>query len=267
MFKKFFSKKQDQDKEAFQDSDAMIVKGDFEALLILKERCYENYYDNREELNWSREVDVHEWEDIKIENGRVVELQMFGKSWSGELPKELGHLTELRVLSAENSYLEGNFPKEIGQCTKLKKINIDTKVDGFAWDGFPEEMKNLRELEEISLIGTPDFSVDDNPDDTLLQVAVIQKNLRYLALTGFYFSTIPPELGALINLEELHLSSNHFSGSIPKELENLKKLQDIDLSANYLTGCVPKALYDKFGEGDFYQLRDGEEVDLPPCSE
>ena len=126
-------------------------------------------------------------------------------------------------------------------------------------------MKNLRNLEYISIQGGDDNNTPVN--DTILQVALLQKNLKYLYLGGFHFGAIPPELGTLTNLTSLNLPLNKFTGSIPKELENLTKLEDINLEANYLTGCVPKALYDKFGKYDFYQIQDDDEVLLPPCPE
>ena len=54
--------------------------------------------------------------------------------------------------------------------------------------------------------------------------------------------TIPPELGNLEELRELHLHGNTLSGSIPSELGNLKKLKELNLSGNNLTGTIPPEL-------------------------
>ena len=54
---------------------------------------------------------------------------------------------------------------------------------------------------------------------------------------------IPPELGNLSNLVELHLQRNELSGSIPAELGNLSNLKWLDLSDNnLLSGSIPAEL-------------------------
>jgi Leucine-rich repeat (LRR) protein len=51
---------------------------------------------------------------------------------------------------------------------------------------------------------------------------------------------IPKELTQLINLSELHIAKNNFTGSIPGCLSSLSKLQVLDLSHNKLTGSIPE---------------------------
>ncbi len=58
----------------------------------------------------------------------------------------------------------------------------------------------------------------------------------------FLKGSIPPELGELSNLEELHLSYNSLSGGIPKQLGNLSNLTQLYLSYNNLSGRIPKQL-------------------------
>ena len=58
------------------------------------------------------------------------------------------------------------------------------------------------------------------------------------------WGTIPPELGSLANLEELHLRLNELSGAIPPELGNLANLEELHLSWNALSGAIPPELGD-----------------------
>ena len=58
------------------------------------------------------------------------------------------------------------------------------------------------------------------------------------------WGTIPPELGSLANLEELHLRLNELSGAIPPELGNLANLEELHLSWNELSGAIPPELGD-----------------------
>ncbi|MDE3256618.1 MAG: leucine-rich repeat domain-containing protein [Gemmatimonadota bacterium] len=53
---------------------------------------------------------------------------------------------------------------------------------------------------------------------------------------------IPPELGSLTSLKELHLSDNKLTGLIPPELGRLTSLQELNLSTNGLTGSIPPEL-------------------------
>lgn len=54
--------------------------------------------------------------------------------------------------------------------------------------------------------------------------------------------TIPPELAALTNLQELDLHSNQLTGPIPHQLGTLTNLQGLWLYSNQLTGPIPPQL-------------------------
>ena len=73
---------------------------------------------------------------------------------------------------------------------------------------------------------------------TDLDGRVITLYLQGLSLTG----EIPPELGDLSSLEELHLTSNSLTGEIPPELSNLASLRFLELDHNSLTGEIPPEL-------------------------
>ena len=53
---------------------------------------------------------------------------------------------------------------------------------------------------------------------------------------------IPPELGALTQLQVLNLRGNELSGGIPPELGSLIQLQRLSLKGNQLSGAIPKHL-------------------------
>ena len=55
---------------------------------------------------------------------------------------------------------------------------------------------------------------------------------------------LPPELGYLTDLTELHLGGNRFSGPIPAAWDDLTALTVLDLGGNQLTGPIPVALRD-----------------------
>jgi Leucine-rich repeat (LRR) protein len=58
------------------------------------------------------------------------------------------------------------------------------------------------------------------------------------------YGPIPASIGLLVNLQNLHIARNGFSGSIPEELSKLGQLQSLDVSNNSLSGTVPAILGD-----------------------
>tara|TARA_B100001123_G_scaffold438811_1_gene574388 strand:+ start:190 stop:1080 length:891 start_codon:yes stop_codon:yes gene_type:complete len=65
-------------------------------------------------------------------------------------------------------------------------------------------------------------------------------NLEELYLYGNQFTgEIPSEIGNLTNLEWLHLDENQLSGEIPSEIGNLTKLEYLNLDDNQLIGAIP----------------------------
>jgi Leucine-rich repeat (LRR) protein len=58
------------------------------------------------------------------------------------------------------------------------------------------------------------------------------------------YGPIPASIGLLVNLQNLHIARNGFSGSIPEELGKLGQLQSLDVSNNSLSGRVPAILGD-----------------------
>ena len=70
---------------------------------------------------------------------------------------------------------------------------------------------------------------------------------------------IPPQLGRLRRLQQLHLNDNQLTGAIPAELVSLNRLERLHLAGNAgLTGCVPPELRDVRGH-------DLAEVGLEDC--
>ena len=50
---------------------------------------------------------------------------------------------------------------------------------------------------------------------------------------------LPPEIGRLVNLQDLWLSVNRLSGAIPPEIGQLVNLQSLALGGNQLSGAIP----------------------------
>jgi Leucine-rich repeat (LRR) protein len=65
--------------------------------------------------------------------------------------------------------------------------------------------------------------------------SVVQIRLNNNQLSG----SIPPELGNLSNLWDLHLEDNQFTGNIPSSIGDLTQLKHLGLKSNQLSGHIP----------------------------
>jgi Leucine-rich repeat (LRR) protein len=149
------------------------------------------------------------WYGVTVENDHVTRLYFYANRLTGDIPKELENLQQLRFLDLKFNELSGSIPIELGNLQMLEVLILDyNDLTG----GIPKELEYLSQLTELSLTGN--------------------------RLGG----TIPPELGNLSQLAELMLTSTGLSGSIPPELENLARLRILKLDTNALSGSIPKEL-------------------------
>ena len=151
----------------------------------------------------------------------------------GEIPSEIGNLTNLYVLDLSYNQFIGEIPSEI--CN----LNYVFLTNNQLCPPYPSCVsQSTITSQEISNCG--DFSCDDNTEVMLWNVcydieSTLEIDIPYSSISG----EIPSEIGALINLEYLNLSSNDLTGEIPDEIGNLVNLEYLILSGNELTGSIP----------------------------
>ena len=150
--------------------------------------------------NWLSEEPVGEWFGVTTDsNGLVIELHLRYNVLRGEMPPELGNLTNLRILSLGATGLSGEIPSELGNLTNLVELWLwGNELSG----EIPPELGSLANLEVLDL----------------------SRN----QLQG----EIPEELGNLAMLEQARLWDNELSGKIPPELGSLANLETLGLSLN-----------------------------------
>ena len=144
-------------------------------------------------LNWAAETPIAEWDGVIVEGTppRVTELSLSRRRLTGEIPVELGDLSNLTRLSLSGNQLTGEIPPELGGLSNLQRLWLDgNQLTG----EIPPELGGLSNLTWLSLYNNQ--------------------------LTG----EIPPELGSLSNLTELDLAENGLTGEIPPELGGLSNL-------------------------------------------
>ena len=97
----------------------------------------------RYDTNWLTEAPLGDWFGVNTdESGRVVELHLTKHRLSGEIPRELGSLSELRWLTLFGNQLNGEIPPELGSLSNLKGLSSN-QLSG----EIPPELGDLSNLE------------------------------------------------------------------------------------------------------------------------
>ncbi|KAL2514599.1 putative LRR receptor-like serine/threonine-protein kinase [Forsythia ovata] len=151
----------------------------------------------------------------------------------GSIPKEIGNLSSLILLSLHVNQLTGSIPTSVVDLQKLQGLYLGgNKISG----SIPDTLCELRNLNQLSL--SQNLITGAIPDCigniTTLRSLYIDAN----RLT----SSIPASMWLQKDLLGLNLSSNFLSGSLPQEIGNLKVAIIIDLSVNRFSGSIPSTI-------------------------
>ena len=155
---------------------------------------------------------------------------------SGEIPAELGSLSNLKLLYLYGNDLSGGIPAELGRLSNL--AHLELSLNGLSGE-IPAWLGSLSNLTYLKL------SANALSGEIPAELGSLS-NLVTLHLWGNELSgEILAELGSLSNLTNLYLYGNDLSGEIPAELGSLSKLIRLYLNGNQLSGCVPSSLEDQ----------------------
>ena len=216
------------------------LESDWRALVALYESTNGEQWQSND--NWSNATntmpDAHtldSWYGVTVDTvaGRVSELRLKENGLYGEIPSELGNLSNLTNLELGHNSLSGPIPPELGQLTQLTALwlNYNT-LSG----PIPPELGNLSNLRQLALASNTLSGPIPSELGNLSNLGWLE--LTYNTLGG----QIPSELGNLSNLFFLSLTGNVLSGPIPSELGNLSNLTDLRLDNNSLGGSIPPEL-------------------------
>ena len=208
----------DGSESASQNFNVYVLLADRLVLEILYgELGGDDWIDN---TNWNTDRPLGEWHRVSTDaDGRVVELVLWENSLMGEIPPELGDLSNLEILYLQDNALRGEIPPELANLSNLNRLVLyNNSLTG----DIPSELGDLSNLEYLYLGSN--------------------------SLTG----EIPPELGDLSNLEYLSLSNNLLTGDVPSELGDLSNLELLYLHQNSLTGEIPSRFLNLSSLAEFH---------------
>jgi len=171
---------------------------------------------------WSdcEEGEVELWgECYNIEETTFLQLSWNGLT--GEIPPEIGNLTNLIKLWLYSNELTGEIPPEIGNLTNLTEFYLwENQLTG----EIPPEIGNLINLDGIDLHSNQ------------------------------FAGEIPSTVGNLTSLTYLNFSNNELTGSIPPGIWDMINLTYLRLNDNQLTGEIPESICDIYLNLSYFSI-------------
>jgi len=219
----------------FSTTTAQVLEQDSLALVA--------FYNSTGGPNWNNNNHwltgpVSSWYGVTVEGDRVTKLHIYSNNLFGEIPDEVGLLTQLKLFVIANEPgISGLIPNSIYQLFNLTNLGIGNCSN---YGTISNRIGNLVKLQELNLF-------ENNLTGPIPSEIGNLDSLRFLDLHNNQLTgTIPPELGNCTGLWELSLNGNQLNGTIPVELTNLENLTILGLSNNLLSGKIPEYLSNLF---------------------
>lgn len=215
---------------ATQSFDAVVElpSGDRGVLFAFYEATGGKRWTNSD--NWRTKTPLGEWYGIETnDQDRVDVLRMGANNLDGEIPPDIGRLSELKRFSIRTNSVTGPIPEEVGQLSNLTELHL-TELD--LTGSIPAELGQLAGLQSLDL-GANSLS-GPIPRQLGGLTRLWQLSLDRNRLEG----EVPPELGRLTGLLLLHLVDNaELRGELPEEMTALRSLREFHAGGTDL--CAP----------------------------
>nr|CAB3474616.1 unnamed protein product [Digitaria exilis] len=153
--------------------------------------------------SWTGSTDpCSSWDGISCSNGRVTEV------FTGNIPSEIGNLSQLTFLALNSNKFTGGIPPTLGLLSNLNWLDMSVNQ----LSGQIPVSPGLNQLVQAQHL------IFDNNNFT---------------------GPIPASLGQVKSLQIIRLDHNKFSGPVPDSIGNLSKLMELSLASNLLNGTLP----------------------------
>ena len=128
-------------------STADYIEQDTDALTALYNKTGGSDWGNND--NWLEGEDGCDWYGVTCDDAqRVTKLDLSFNYLSGNLPTDLGNLTNLQELRLRNNGLTGAIPSELGSLSQLQQLHLQWNA---LTNSIPVELSQLASLELLYL--------------------------------------------------------------------------------------------------------------------
>ncbi|XP_038894458.1 probable LRR receptor-like serine/threonine-protein kinase RFK1 isoform X2 [Benincasa hispida] len=220
---------------------------------------------------------------------RLTSISLLVNRLSGEIPAELGNITNLTLLNLEANQFTGAIPSQLGRLSNLQDLLLSSnqltgtipttfaglknltnfRINDNNLNGtIPEFIQNwilLKRLElhasglqgpipeNISLLrNLKELRISDinGPKQDFPELRNMTGMVRLVLRNCNIAGKIPSYVWTLQDMEMLDVSFNHLTGEIPEDI-NMERIRFLFLTGNMLSGNLPESI-----------LKDGTNVDL-----
>jgi len=157
-------------------------------------------------------------------------LYLTGNDIKGTIPN-LSALIDLEILALGGNKFEGTIPNSLYSLVKLKELTLySNRLEG-DFSGIGQYLTNLTTL----TLGLNRFDFVNGVQENNLEIPSSFQNLtslRNLNISNCGLSQNLELIGNLINITDLDIAANNFSGALPNNFTNLTKLKSLSVSYN-----------------------------------
>lgn len=155
-------------------------------------------------------------------------------NWTGVTISSVGGINRVTSLVLNNRGLSGNIPNEIGYLSELKTLNLGNSAPGNITGVIPNTIGNLTKLSALVLSRNKLTGPIPNELTTLKTLTLLQMH------TNLFTGNVPEGLGNLTALTSLELNGNNLTGIIPTGVfGKLTLLGSFKINLNKLSGDIP----------------------------